>query len=70
MSSNKKSLKLKKGGAFEYAKMFQSSLSPCDKKEMLHNMATLKRTLVSVKNPEIENVKNLIITLFLWLFSN
>ena len=27
---------------------------------MLHNMATLKRTLVSVKNPEIENVKNLI----------
>ena len=35
MSSNKKSLK--KGGAFEYAKMFQSSLSPCDKKEMLKN---------------------------------
>ena len=37
MSSNKKSSKLKKGGAFEYAKMFQSSLSPCDKKEMLKN---------------------------------
>ena len=37
MSSNKKSLKLKKGGAFEYAKMFQSSLSPCDKKEMVKN---------------------------------
>ena len=37
MSSNKKSLKLKKGGAFEYAKMFQSSLSPCDKKEMIKN---------------------------------
>jgi hypothetical protein len=38
MSSNKKSSKLKKGGAFEYAKMFQSSLSPCDKKEMVkHN---------------------------------
>lgn len=35
MSSNKKSSK--KGGAFEYAKMFQSSLSPCDKKEMLKN---------------------------------
>jgi hypothetical protein len=34
MSSNKKNLKLKKGGAFEYAKMFQSSLSPCDKKNM------------------------------------
>jgi len=33
-SSTKKSLKLKKGGAFEYAKMFQSSLSPCDKKNM------------------------------------
>jgi hypothetical protein len=32
MSSNKKSLKLKKGGAFEYAKMFESSLSPCNKK--------------------------------------
>jgi hypothetical protein len=31
------SSKLKKGGAFEYAKMFQSSLSPCDKKEMLKN---------------------------------
>jgi hypothetical protein len=37
MSSNKKSSKLKKGGAFEYAKMFQSSLSPCDKKEMIKN---------------------------------
>ena len=36
-SSTKKSLKLKKGGAFEYAKMFQSSLSPCDKKEMVKN---------------------------------
>ena len=35
MSSNKKSSK--KGGAFEYAKMFQSSLSPCDKKEMVKN---------------------------------
>ena len=34
MSSNKKSSKLKKGGAFEYSKMFQSSLSPCDKKNM------------------------------------
>jgi len=34
MSSNKKNLKLKKGGAFEYAKMFKSSLSPCDKKNM------------------------------------
>jgi hypothetical protein len=34
MSSNKKSLKLKKGGAFEYANMFKSSLSPCNKKNM------------------------------------
>jgi len=33
-SSTKKNLKLKKGGAFEYAKMFKSSLSPCDKKNM------------------------------------
>ena len=33
MSSNKKSLKLKKGGAFEYAKMFQDSLSPCANKQ-------------------------------------
>ena len=33
MSSNKKSLKLKKGGAFEYAKMFQESLSPCANKQ-------------------------------------
>jgi len=33
MSSNKKSLKLKKGGAFEYAKMFQESLSPCSNKQ-------------------------------------
>jgi len=37
-----------------------SEIEAVDKKEMLHNMATLKRTLVSVKNPEIENVKNLI----------
>ena len=39
MSSNKtkKSIKSKKGGAFEYAKMFQSSLSPCDKKQMVKN---------------------------------
>ena len=37
-----------------------SEIEDGDKKEMLHNMATLKRTLVSVKNPEIENVKNLI----------
>lgn len=37
-----------------------SEIEDGDKKEMLHNMATLKRTLISVKNPEIENVKNLI----------
>ena len=37
-----------------------SEIEDGDKKEMLHNMATLKRTLVSVNNPEIENVKNLI----------
>jgi len=36
-SSSKKSLKLKKGGAFKYADMFQTSLSPCDKKEMVKN---------------------------------
>jgi hypothetical protein len=35
MSSNKKSLK--KGGAFEYAKMFQSSLSPCNTKNKSQN---------------------------------
>jgi gas vesicle protein len=37
MSLNKKSSKLKKGGSFEYAKMFKSSLSPCDKKNMTND---------------------------------